>query len=281
MQSYYFFILLFCLLINFIICSNHWRLDGKTILVTGGTKGIGKAIVDDLCSLGAKVITCSRTSLDLDNCIAEWKSKGFDVESCLADISTTDGINQVVEFCNKITNKLDGLVNNVGFNIRKPYLEVTPIEYNRIMETNLQSAFYLTQKLHPILVKRSETSIGSSIINIGSVAGGCNLSIKTGVVYAMTKAAMCQMTQNLACEFAKDGIRVNNISPWYIDTPLARPVLSNELYLNGVISRTPMNRIGRPEEVSSIVAFLCMDSTTYITGQNIAVDGGFLRNGFY
>jgi tropinone reductase I len=111
--------------------------------------------------------------------------------------------------------------------------------------------------------------------------GGCNTAMKSGIVYAMTKAAMTQMTFNLACEWAKDNIRVNTIAPWYIDTPLVQPVLTNPETFGQVIERTPMQRVGKPDEVSGLAAFLCLDSSAYITGQVIAVDGGFLRNGFF
>lgn len=105
--------------------------------------------------------------------------------------------------------------------------------------------------------------------------------MRSGVVYAMTKAAMAQMSYNLACEWAKDNIRVNTIAPWYINTPLVKPVLSDATLLATVIQRTPMGRVGQPEEVSSLAAFLCLDSAAYISGQVVAVDGGLLRNGFF
>jgi Tropinone reductase 1 len=105
--------------------------------------------------------------------------------------------------------------------------------------------------------------------------------MRSGVVYAMTKAAMSQMGYNLACEWAKDNIRINTIAPWYIDTPLVQPVLRDPELLKTVLQRTPMGRVGLPQEVSSLAAFLCLDSAAYISGQTIAVDGGFLRNGFF
>lgn len=105
--------------------------------------------------------------------------------------------------------------------------------------------------------------------------------MKSGVVYAMTKAAMTQMTYNLACEWAGDRIRVNTLAPWYIDTPLVQPVLQDPAALSAVLARTPMQRVGQAHEVSGLAAFLLMDSAGYITGQVISVDGGFLRNGFF
>lgn len=117
-----------------------------------------------------------------------------------------------------------------------------------------------------------------NVINISSVAGQKHL--RTGSIYGMTKAAIIQLTKNLAAEWAEDGIRVNAVAPWYIKTPLAETVLMNKVYYNTVISRTPMKKIGKPEDVSAAVAFLCMPAADYITGQCISVDGGFTIYGF-
>ncbi|MFW5644433.1 MAG: SDR family oxidoreductase, partial [Bacteroidota bacterium] len=118
----------------------------------------------------------------------------------------------------------------------------------------------------------------ASIVNISSVAGLGHL--RTGIIYGMTKAAMHQMTKNLAVEWAPYDIRVNAIAPWYIQTPLAEQILQDNKYFKEVIKHTPMKRIGQPEEVSSLAAFLCMEGAAYITGQCIAVDGGFSVNLF-
>jgi Tropinone reductase 1 len=113
------------------------------------------------------------------------------------------------------------------------------------------------------------------------LSGGCNSAMRSGVIYAMTKAALAQMGSNLAVEWAKDKIRVNTIAPWYIDTPLVQPVLQDPALLQTVLQRTPMGRVGQPSEVSSLAAFFCLDSAAFITGQVVAVDGGYLRNGFF
>ena len=119
------------------------------------------------------------------------------------------------------------------------------------------------------------------VVNIGSVAGGCSMSIKSGTVYAMTKAAMCQLGYNLACEWAKFNIRVNTVSPWYTETPLVEKLLADPEFKKSVLDRTPLKRIGKEEEVASAVVSLCMDLASYITGQNLAVDGGFTKYAFW
>ena len=171
---------------------------------------------------------------------------------------------------------LDILVNNVGTNTRKPTIEYTESEYDHIMNTNLKSVYKLCQRSHSYLKNSAEGS--ASIIMIGSVAG--LTGIRSGSIYGMSKAAMAQLTTNLASEWAKDRIRVNNVAPWYIETPLVAPVLSKPEYLKEIHDRTPMGRVGQPDEVSGLVAFLAMSTSTFITGQNIAVDGGFVKNSF-
>ena len=257
-----------------------WSLADKNCLVTGGSKGIGKAIVEELLSHGAnKVITCCRNQDELDSCIDDIKSKGYDcISGIVADVGSSEGRNKLIEYVNaECDGKLDCLINNVGFNIRKSTLDYSEDDYHRVMQTNLESSFFLTQAFHPLL-KQSKRA---SVVNIASVAGGASVSIKSGIVYAMTKAAMGQLTYNLACEWAKDNIRVNVVSPWYIETPLVTALLANPEYLKGIVDRTPLRRVGQVSEVSPLVAFLCMDTASYITGQNICVDGGFVRYGFW
>jgi Tropinone reductase 1 len=127
---------------------------------------------------------------------------------------------------------------------------------------------------YPLLKKSGR----ASILNISSVAG--LTSLKTGSPYAITKAGIIQLTKNLAAEWAVDGIRVNAIAPWYIKTPLTEALLNKPDFLKSVLDRTPMKRVGEPREVASAAAFLCSDAASYITGQCIAVDGGFSVYGF-
>ena len=151
------------------VYSSRWSLQGKRIVVTGGSKGIGRACVEELCEMGATVLTCARNQTEIDACLSEWKQRGYDVHVCLADVSSETGRDMLVNQINaKFGGSVDSLVNNVGFNIRKRAIEYSESEYERIMDTNLKSAFSLTLRMHPLL-KRAKS--GASVVNIGSVAG--------------------------------------------------------------------------------------------------------------
>ncbi|KAG5557823.1 hypothetical protein RHGRI_007908 [Rhododendron griersonianum] len=300
---------------------SRWSLTGMTALVTGGTRGIGHAIVEELATLGATVYTCSRNEAELNRCLQGWAAKGFSV-SCS--------------------------INNVGTNIRKPTTEYTSVEYSMLMATNFESAYHLCQLAYPLL---KASGVGS-IMFISSVAG--LVHVGSGSIYGASKGAMNQLTKNLACEWAKDNIRCNCVAHlhpggnrkhyqiirkypsaslprnfcislghlpedqrkqesvknllslfskensfqnpyfvlevhlWTYHISLHQVVLENSLtqlldneeFLDKIISRTPLKRPGEPKEVSSLVAFLCMPASSYITGQIVSVDGGMTAFSF-
>jgi len=253
---------------------DRWRLEGKKALVTGGTKGIGKAIAEELLSLGATVLVVARKEEELQSVVSTWKDQNLTAEGMVADMSKSVDREKVIAEIANNWGVLDILVNNVGTNIRKKAVEYSEKEYDQLLDTNLKSAFRMSQLAYPLLKK----SRNGRVINISSVSGLKHL--RTGVLYAMSKAAMIQFTKNLAVEWAPDNILVNCLAPWYIKTPLAEAVLQNPEYLKDVLDRTPLGRVGEPEEVATTAAFLCMPASSYITGQCLAVDGGFSVYGF-
>jgi Tropinone reductase 1 len=240
--------------------NDRWRLDGKKALVTGASKGIGKAIAVELASLGADVFSVSR-SYNGSNGMKADVTKSSDRKKLFENISESWG-------------SLDILINNAGTNNRKHILESTEEEYRELTGLNMDSVFELSRLFHPLL----KVSGSGSVVNIVSVAAFT--SVGTGAAYAMTKAAITQLTKYLSVEWARDNIRVNAVAPWYIRTPLTEKYITDSQYLNKIYSRTPMKRIGEPEEVAAAAAFLSMPAASYITGECIAVDGGFLKYGF-
>lgn len=251
-----------------------WRLDGKSALITGGTKGIGYAVANEILQLGGEVFIVARDQQLIDQRISEWKKQGYSAYGFAADVSTKEGRADLFKAIKEKWDTFEILVNNVGTNIRKKAIDFTLEEYETIISTNMTSNFEMSRLSYPFL----KATGNSAIVNLISVAGFTHL--RTGPPYGMSKAAIYQLTKNLAVEWAKDGIRVNAVAPWYTRTPLVDKLLQDEAYYKDIVDHTPMGRIAEAEEVSALVAFLCMPAASYITGQSIAVDGGFLVQGW-
>ncbi len=253
-----------------------WRLDGQTALVCGASAGIGLACARELATLGADVLMLARDEAHLESARDELAEEfpHSEILSFAADVAEHEQRLEVFDWVADLQLPLSILINNVGSNATKAALDYDADEVRGLIDTNVLSAFEMCRLAHPQLAEHGN----AAIVNIGSVSG--LVHVRTGAPYGMTKAALTQLTRNLACEWADDGIRVNAVAPWYIRTQRTEGPLADLDYLDEVLARTPMGRIGEPEEVAAAVAFLCLPASSYITGECIAVDGGFLRFGF-
>jgi tropinone reductase I len=249
-----------------------WNLKDKTVLITGGTKGIGKATVIEMLKLGASVLFTARHSAEVVALEKELKSTYPAVSGLTLDVTNETDRQQLSDWIGECWGRLDVLVNNAGTNVRKPSDEYSKEEYNRVMDTDLHAPFQITIAMLPYLKKSS----AASIINIASVAG--MMDVRTGSPYGMAKAGLLQLTRNLAVEFADSKIRVNSVSPWFTETPLTEGLRANQEKLQKVLDRTPLKRVARPDEIASVISFLAMDKSSYLTAQNIVVDGGMMAN---
>lgn len=245
-------------------------LEGKTVIVTGAGKGIGRAIAIAMAEAGANVMLVARTADDLEQ-VQEEIGNG-QTAFVAADITVREEIRKAVEKTIETFGGLNILVNNAGMNIRSKLEEANDEEWHKIMDTNSHSVFMFSQEAAKHMKE------GSSIVNVSSVGG--ERALKTGVVYAASKAAIIQMTRVMAMEWGPRNIRVNAIGPWYFRTPLTEKILADEDYLNSILAVTPMKRVGELPEVATPVVFLASDAASYITGQTLFVDGGMSIHGF-
>lgn len=251
-----------------------FSLNNKTAVITGAGRGIGRALSIGLAEAGADVVLLSRTRADLEETAASIHALGRNAYIVPTDVTSREEIQEAVIYIEKQGLTIDILINNAGMNIRSNAFEVTDVEWKTIMDTNLKSAFMMSQEIGNHMKENRK----GKIINIASVAG--HVALRTGVVYAATKAAMIQMTKVLAFEWGTYNINVNSIGPWYFKTPLTKELLKNQEYVDDILAVTPLKRIGELEELVGPAVFLSSDAGNYVTGQTLFVDGGMTIQGF-
>ena len=251
----------------------HWSLEDQHAVVTGATSGIGLATAKELAALGAEVLLVARKAPDIEAIVSGMRRDGLKAHGCAADVSTGEGRLTVRTRVHALWGGLNILVNNVGMNIRAPTLDYPLESLRQLMAANLESAFGMSQLMHPLL----KASRGA-VVNVSSIASRTIVRMSTAA-YSMTKGALDSMTDFLAVEWGPDGIRVNAVHPWYIRTRLTEPVLSDEARRQRILDATPLGRIGEPEDVARVIAFLALPAAAHVSGAHVPVDGAFERIG--
>jgi len=248
------------------------RLAGKTALVTGGDQGIGHGIALRLAQEGADVAIGFRSNkAGADETVAALKAEGVKAIAIQGDVSkVADGRNLVTQAASQM-GKIDILVNNAGLERRADFWDVSEQDYDLVMDVNLKGVFFITQAFVQL---QRQTKRGGKVINMSSVHE--ELPFPHFASYCASKGALKMLARNLAIELAPMGITVNNIAPGAIETPINKNLLNDPKKLSELLANIPLKRLGTPEDVAGVAAFLASSDSDYVTGTTFFVDGGLL-----
>jgi NAD(P)-dependent dehydrogenase (short-subunit alcohol dehydrogenase family) len=252
---------------------NQLELDGRVAVVIGGTSGIGRAIAHGLAEAGADVVCSSRKSEQVDLAATEIEAKGKKTIRCVSDVSDTVSLEKLLAETVSELGKVDILVNSAGITKRVPTLDLDDEDWNAILETNLSG----TLRACKVFGKHMITNGYGRIINIASLSTFVGLYEVTA--YSASKAAVASLTKSLAIEWAKHGVNVNAIAPGVFRTALNQKLLDETPRGQEFLMRTPMGRFGKVEELAGAAVFLASEAASFVTGEVLVVDGGFLASG--
>uniref|UniRef100_T1JIM0 Dehydrogenase/reductase SDR family member 4 n=1 Tax=Strigamia maritima TaxID=126957 RepID=T1JIM0_STRMM len=243
------------------------RLNGKIAIVTASTKGIGLATADRLAEEGARVIISSRNQSNVKAAVETLRRKGLDVNGVVCHVSKQEDRNKLIEKALELGGKIDIFISNAAANPTAGHvLDTEEGAWDKIFDINVKSAFLLSKEVLPHLSK------GGCIVYISSIAG---LQLFPMIAtYSVSKTALCALSRAVAAQCAPLGIRVNCVSPGIVKTDFSSVIWQNKEGNEQLMSSIPMDRIAEPYEVAGLVAFLCSDDASYITGENYVVAGG-------
>lgn len=248
-----------------------FSLKNRVAIVTGASSGLGVTFARALAEAGAKVVVAARRKERLDALVAELEGSGYEALAVACDVTDTDAVDRMIEAAVERFGEIDILVNNAGLSVNLPAEEEPVEDFNRVMAINVTGTFLCAQRCGRIMIKAGK----GSIINIASMLGFVGSAPLAQASYTASKGAVVNMTRELAAEWAKYGVRVNAIGPGYFPSEMTADLFETDSGMNYMLRRTPMKRLGKPEELIGPLLLLASDAGGFITGQTIVVDGGW------
>ena len=244
------------------------RLEGRIALVTGSGSGIGRAMVQALAQEGAHVYVTDVNGAAAEAVAAEIVAAGHSAQAITADVSLGQDVTAMFRAVERSHSRLDVLVNNAGLNVHSDFRHLSDADWARIREVNLDGVVRVARDGFTLL----KASGRGSLINVASIMA--NRGLRPLTAYSATKGAVTALTRGLAVEYAPFGIRVNALCPGFVHTPLTARALRNPAIEKALVDSTALKRLGRPEEIAKAALFLASDDASYVTGAELAVDGG-------
>jgi NAD(P)-dependent dehydrogenase (short-subunit alcohol dehydrogenase family) len=247
-----------------------FRLDGKAAIVTGGSKGLGRAIALCLSQAGADVVVASRTASEIQEAAREIERETQRrIVPVVADVRKDEEVQRILCAAVDELGRVDIVVNSAGVNNRKPAVELSVEEFEELVDINLTGTFRMCRAVGPLLMAQRS----GRVINLSSMLDHVTIPGRAG--YAASKGGVLQLTKTLALEWAPYGIRVNALSPGPFATPINKVIMENEELNRQFIERIPVRRWGRPEEVGAAAVYLASPASDFVTGTTLYIDGGW------
>lgn len=249
--------------------SDLFDLTGRTALVTGASKGLGRAMAIGLARAGCALALCARDRDGLTETQAAIQALGARAEIFAMDVLSHESVRAAVAAAIEELGGIDVLLNNAGVNVRKTVLDLSEQEWDLVLDTNLKGYFLVAQAVAPHLIARGR----GKVINVSSIFGAVGMNNQ--LAYASSKGGVVMMTKVMAIEWARHGVTVNAIAPTYFETPLVAALRNDPERFRFINERTPMGRWGQPEELEGTVVYLASRASDFVTGQTVFVDGGW------
>jgi len=248
--------------------NNIFSLDGRVVLITGSSQGIGRALADACADAGAHVVINARSADKVDQAVEELRSRGVAASGQVGDVTDEAQVGEMVASIEETVGPIAGLINNAGIQRRAPFLDFELSDYREVMEMNLISPFIVSKAVAKGMASRG----AGRIVNIGSVQS--QLGRPTIVPYAASKGGVVLLTRGMCADLGPMGIQVNSIAPGYFATELTAALVNDEEFSAWVSDRTPAGRWGDVSELGGAAVFLLSDAASFINGQTLFVDGG-------